>query len=527
MFVLGRYSIAIFSTAVVIWVRSLLNPWLNERCPFSLFYMSVLLTAWVAGSGPALLAIALGTLAAARFFIPPETSFWIEGVPELVQLVIYVIVNCIAVLLFNRVERQRRLAEERATENVRLGEDLQQADQRKDDFLALLAHELRNPLAPIHSGMALLEKNEDAPEVVRSVRKIVERHTRHLVRITDDLLEVSRFRRGHLEIVMQRIDLREPIRDAIEMIAGAYESKSQLFQSLIPETPVWVNGDHVRLTQLAANLLGNASKYTPESGRIRLVVESHDGTAMVAITDNGIGFSDHHAARIFEPFVQIDESRIREYEGLGVGLTISKRLVELHQGSLSGRSRGPGLGSCFTVTIPLLVQAVVESTDPTRLCDQLQQDVGSRAAPVAEALPKSLPEAASVSPCKLLVVDDNLDASKLLHDLFDCEGYEVQVAHDGMEAIDMAVKFRPTVIVMDIGLPGMDGYEVAKQMRRTSLLSNCKLIALTGWGSEQDRELAALAGFNLHLVKPTGFQALLHHVQTMQVEAGQTVESTV
>lgn len=511
---IGRYSIAVFSTAVAIWFRSLLHPWLNEECPFSLFYLSVLLTVWVAGSGPGVLAIVLGTVAAAHYFIPPEASLWINGVPERVQLVIYVIVNCVAVCLFDRAERQRRLAENRAAENVRLGADLQKADKRKDEFLALLAHELRNPLAPIRSSMALLEQKEDSPETVHRVREIVQRQTQHLIRITDDLLEVSRFCRGQVELLAHRIDLREPVSDAIEMIESAFDAKAQHFHSLIPDTPIWVKGDRVRLAQLTANLLGNASKYTPESGRIWLVLESHTDTATIAISDNGIGFSADHAVRIFDPFVQIDESRTREYGGLGVGLTISKRLVELHDGTLSAQSRGPGLGSCFTATLPLLMQ--------TTNGDEVENDSFEEHESANSDVGDERNDTKTMSPCKLLLVDDNRDASVILRELFESADYEVRLAHDGMEAINLAVNFRPAVIVMDIGLPGMDGYEVARQMRRSSQLTGSKLIALTGWGSAQDRQLAAQAGFDLHLVKPIAFPSLLMHVHNAQVAANRT-----
>ncbi|WP_146532611.1 ATP-binding response regulator [Rubripirellula reticaptiva] len=507
-FNIGRYSIAIFSTAIVIWFRSLLQPWLNEECPFSLFYLSVLLTAWVSGSGPAVLAIVLGTLSAAQFFIPPASSLLIEGVPELVQLTIYVIVNCVAVLLFDRAERQRRLAENRATENVRLGTDLQLADKRKDEFLALLAHELRNPLAPILSSMALLERSEGSTETVRRVREVVSRQTEHLIRITDDLLEVSRFCRGHIELLVEQLDLRDSIRDAVEMIEGAFAEKSQRFQSVIPDSPVWVDGDRVRLAQLTANLLGNASKYTPASGHVCLFVDQCNGFAHVTIKDSGIGLAAEYAERIFEPFVQVDTSRTREYGGLGVGLTIAKRLIELHHGNLSVESRGPGLGSTFTVQLPLhpnpLVETNLDTSDINRL-GTLDLNTGCSGIVSID------------QPNKLLLVDDNQDAAKMLRDLFESSGYQVELAADGVEAINQALRFRPSVIVMDIGLPGMDGYEAARQLRRSQHFTHVKLIALTGWGSKQDRELASQAGFDLHLVKPVAFDELLNFVRDLEM----------
>lgn len=541
---IGRYSIAVFSTAVVIWFRSMLQPWLNEECPFSLFYLSVLLTAWLAGSGPAVFAIVLGTFAAARFFISPTTNLFVDGVPELVQLTIYVIVNCVAVFLFDRAERQRRLAENRATENVRLGADLQHADRRKDEFLALLAHELRNPLAPIRTSMALLERNEDSPETVRRVREVISRQTQHLIRITDDLLEVSRFCRGHLELVMERIDLRESIRDAIEMIESSFLEKSQRFQFVVPELPLWVQGDRVRLTQLTANLLGNASKYTPSSGSIRVVVDQCDEHVLIAITDTGIGLAADQVDRIFEPFVQVDASRTREYGGLGLGLSIVKRLVDLHDGKLFAESRGPGLGSKFTVELPLDRSSQgLPNTAPDCQPDQAikAMDTAPSFQPVhfhgdeAETCEVSSP-ADSVflqpklipvqpdQPRKLLLVDDNLDASRMLCDLFESSGFQVAQAADGIEAINLAQRFRPSIIIMDIGLPGMDGYEVARRLRREPQFAKTSLLALTGWGSKHDRELAKQAGFDLHLVKPVAFADLLATIQNLPVDGGQMAD---
>ncbi|EMI17263.1 multi-sensor hybrid histidine kinase [Rhodopirellula maiorica SM1] len=505
-----RYGTAILSTGFVIWIRSLLQPWLNEECPFSLFYLSVLLTVWIAGTGPAVFAIGLGTLAAAHFFIPPSSSLLIDDVPDLVQLIIYVFVNCVAIMLFNRAERQRDLAEKRSLENERLSDDLRKADLRKDEFLALLAHELRNPLAPIRTSLALLERNEGSPDVVRRMREIIHRQTIHLIRITDDLLDVSRFCRGKVELQIQRIDLRLAIADAIEMVENAFVSKSQRFQSLIPDDPIWVDGDRVRLAQLLANLLGNASKYTPEAGRITLNLELIDELASIMVSDNGIGFAPLQAERIFEPFVQIDASRTREYGGLGVGLTIANRLVALHGGTLSATSRGPGMGSCFTVT---LSAAASEASRSNSRHDDF-------AAPAWQT-PCQSKSSVTTGGKSLLLVEDNKDASELLAELFRAEGFQVNQAYDGVEAIQKATQSHPDVIIMDIGLPSMDGYETARRIRRSRTITGIKMIALTGWGGPTDRDLAIKAGFDLHLIKPIAFQTLLDHVEALVRHASQ------
>ncbi len=500
-----RYGTAILSTGVVIWVRSLLQPWLNEECPFSLFYLSALLTVWIAGTGPAIFAVGLGTVAAAHFFIPPSSSLLIDDVPDLVQLIIYVFVNCVAIMLFNRAERQRDLAENRSLENERLSDDLRKADLRKDEFLALLAHELRNPLAPIRTSLALLERNESSPDVVRRMREIIHRQTIHLIRITDDLLDVSRFCRGKVELQVRRIDLRLAIADAIEMVESSLESKSQRFQSLIPDEPIWVDGDRVRLAQLLANLLGNASKYTPEAGRITLNLEPIDDLVSIMVSDNGIGFAPVQADRIFEPFVQIDASRTREYGGLGVGLTIVNRLVALHGGTLSATSRGPGMGSCFTVTLPAATTML--PSDASLFADDFA-DNASRTSCKSET-------SVTTKGKSLLLVEDNKDASALLAELFESEGFQVYQAYDGVEAIQKATQAHPDVIIMDIGLPGMDGYETARRIRRSRTIAGIKMIALTGWGGPTDRDLAIQAGFDLHLIKPIAFQTLHDRAQAM------------
>ena len=499
-----RYGTAVLSTLVALWARSVLDPWLQEDCPFSLFYLSVLLTAWIAGTGPAVLAIVLGTFSAAHFFIAPANSIYIDNLPEMIQLGIYVIVNCVATLLFNRLERQRQLAEKRSAENEHLSHSLREADERKDEFLALLAHELRNPLAPIRSSLALLDRKGDRSDVILKTKEVIRRQTNHLVRITDDLLDVSRFCRGKVELQVEQLDLREPIDDAIEMTEGLMNAKSHRFQLLFPERPVWIRGDRVRLAQLIANLLSNAAKYTPSGGRITLQIEAIGPEVTISVTDNGIGFAPSEAERILQPFMQIDTSRTREYGGLGVGLTIVDRLVALHAGRLTAHSRGPGLGSCFTVTLPRAVASEVETAD-TLDAGEVGQTFGCESNP-----PGALD--AATGDRRILIVEDNVDASALLGELLESEGCSVRLARDGVEALQETSRSAFDLIILDIGLPGMDGYEIARRIRRLELNPQPRLIALTGWGGSVNRELAAQAGFDVHLVKPIVFQELLEQV---------------
>lgn len=497
-----RYATAMLTTTFAIWGRNQLHPWLGDECPFSLFYLSVLATAWLAGSGPALCAIALGTLSAAHFYIEPASSLYIDRLADLIQLSIYVFVNVVAAMLFNKLERQRRLAEKRSAENERLSQSLRETDERKDEFLALLAHELRNPLAPIRTSATLLDSKFDCGEDVRRIGNIIRRQSDNLVRITDDLLDVSRFSRGRVELKLERLDLVAPILEAVEMTEDLMRSKSHRFHFFVPDDPIRVRGDKVRLAQLTSNLLTNAAKYTPDHGRIALHVECIDNAAVISVTDNGIGYSQADEQKILEPFVQIDTSRTRDYGGLGVGLTIVSRLVTLHGGTLSCHSRGPGLGSRFSVSLPLAMPTSPSSDVP----DSSGIEYSNRTTPGAHLETEEKLN-------KILVVDDNLDAANLLCELLESEGFTTDKAIDGIEALDKAISILPDVILLDIGLPGMDGYEVARCIRRSKIICGTRIIALTGWGGARDRQLALKAGIDSHLVKPIVFDDLLAHLR--------------
>jgi len=491
-----RYSAAIASTACAVCGRILLQSVLEDECPFTLFYLSVLLTAWIAGTGPAILAIALGTLSAAHFFVSPASSLKIDDPDDLLQLLMYIFVNGVAIVLFHRIERQRRIAERKSAENETLTRSLKEADERKDEFLALLAHELRNPLAPIRSSLELLDRNPMSADVLPRVRDVIRRQTNHLVRLTDDLLDVARFCRGQTDLQICRMDVRTAVEDGVEMTASMFSEKGHRFQLLLPDEPVWVKGDRVRIAQLTANLLGNASKYTPSGGRVSLQMEQIEDSVFIIISDNGVGFSACEAERILEPFVQIDASRTREYGGLGLGLTIVKRLVELHGGRLRVESRGPGMGSCFTVELKTVAPV-------PEIC---------RTGNAGNAEPDEQ-RFESTESRRVLIVEDSSDSGEILCELLESEGFSTRLAEDGLTALQEFSDFSPDVVVLDIGLPGMDGYEVARRIRRLGSGSGTSLIALTGWGGSADRELSAQAGFDEHLVKPVIFGELLRSIE--------------
>ncbi len=516
---LRSYVFAVVTTCAAALIRTMLQPQLNDECPFSLFYLSVLLTAWFGGTGPALVSLLLGMIAAVHFFIPPEGSLAIAQPSHILSLTIYAGVNLVAMTLFSLVASQRRLAEERASENVLLSESLREADQRKDEFLALLAHELRNPLAPIRNGLSLLARTNYAPEVVENICPVFDRQLSHLVRLVDDLLDVPRFLRGKMRLQVERLDLREVVAVAVEMTTDLIESKSLEFLQHLPTTPVWMQGDVVRLTQLTGNLLSNAAKYTPNQGRIMLQLDQLEDQVRLIVKDNGVGFPASEGERILEPFAQVDTSITREYGGLGIGLAIVKQIAELHHGTIEAKSRGPGLGSCFTVTF-----RVAAPPTPTGNVDQSSDYnhgmSGSGRTGIAEKLGTDSVSTESLDTAgikEILIVEDNRDANLMLKDLLQYEGFVVRSAFDGMSGLKLADERVPDAVILDLGLPGMDGYEVAELMRRRCQRSRTLIIALSGWGSCGHREKSAEVGFDLHLVKPVDFDELLAVLQCKQL----------
>ncbi|HEX4614140.1 MAG TPA: PAS domain S-box protein [Urbifossiella sp.] len=403
--------------------------------------------------------------------------------------------NPLGVLTFATAESSRRYSESDlelamdlanraavAVENTQLYQALRDADRRKDEFLATLAHELRNPLAPIRNALQILKMPRvDAAMVGRS-RDMMERQVEHLVRLVDDLLDVSRVMRGKIELRRERVELATVIARAVETAQPLVDAQGHQLTVRLPTESLPIDADPVRLAQVVGNLLTNAAKYTEPHGRIWLTAEREGGGAVLRVRDTGIGIAPHMLPRIFELFVQVDHASTKAQGGLGIGLTLVKNLVEMHNGTVEARSEGLGRGSEFVVRLPLVAQAV----DP---------DHGPEARAQADPLP-------SRSGNRLLVVDDNQDAADSLAMLLRLQGHEVRVAYSGMAALEMTKTYTPDVVFMDIGMPGMDGYEAARRIREQPGLGKVVLAALTGWGQKEDRRRTAEAGFNHHLVKP-------------------------
>lgn len=371
------------------------------------------------------------------------------------------------------------------TQRKQIEEALRLADQRKDEFLAVLAHELRNPLAPIRNSLHILRLTTRNNPTADRVSEMMERQVNHMVRLVDDLLEVSRISRGKIELRKERIELSAILRNAVETSQPLIEERGHQLSISIPPEPLTMQGDSVRLAQVFANLLNNAAKYTDPGGQIELNVRRNGSEVIVSVRDNGIGIEPEMVHRVFELFTQINLQTPQPQGGLGIGLHLAKSLVELHGGSIEATSDGTNQGSEFIVRLTLDRGPLPEK--PLR---------GNRRRISAKP------------PRRVLVVDDNRDAAESLGMLLELLGAEVQLVYSGRDALAAVETFHPAVVLMDIGMPDMNGHEVARRIRAQPELDDVTLIALTGWGQDGDRESSKHAGFDYHLIKPADFSAL-------------------
>ncbi len=389
---------------------------------------------------------------------------------------------------YERELRNARKAAEEALE-ARRGAELQlqavnaalsAADRRKDEFLATLSHELRNPLAPLRSALEVMRHTPVAEGPHARLLSVFDRQLHHLTHLVDDLMEVSRITQDKMELRRETLDLAALARAAVCDTAGLMEHARHRLEVALPPHPVTLDADPTRINQVVVNLLTNAAKYTPDGGRIALTLVEEDGMAVLAVRDNGIGLPRHALATVFDMFSQLEPALERSRGGLGIGLALVRGIVELHGGSIGADSEGEGQGSCFTVRLPL-----------------------ARAAAAVEPAPAPAP-----APARILVVDDNADAAEMLLMALELFGCEVRAAHSASAALAMAREFAPEVALLDIGLPDLNGYELARRLRATEAGQNMRLIAATGWGQEKDRQRAFDAGFDHHLTKPIDFERL-------------------
>lgn len=382
------------------------------------------------------------------------------------------------------------------SEIKRMEDALREADRRKDEFLATLAHELRNPLAPIANSLQILKIPHLDSAAAHHTRDIIERQVNHLVRLVDDLLDVSRVMRGRVELRKEPVELAIVVARAVETVQPLVDAQKHRLEISMPEEPLVVYGDPVRLIQVIANLLSNAAKYTEPNGTISVVGQERDAQAVLHVRDTGIGIASEVLPHVFDLFVQAEHAANRAQGGLGIGLTLAKNLLEMHDAHIEARSGGLGKGAEFTIRLPLM-----------------QETHRDDAARPRETL------APGTTGLRVLVVDDNKDAADSLALLLRLRGHDIRVAHDGTSALVVAQSHRPAVVFLDIGMPGMDGYEVVRRMRSMPEIQGTVIAALTGWGQQEDRARTAAAGFDHHLVKPVASDVLETLIDRIQIRS--------
>jgi signal transduction histidine kinase len=390
--------------------------------------------------------------------------------------------------LFEPIEPEELVANVKAL--LRLGRverELRDVDRRKDEFLAVLAHELRNPLAPIRNAVELLHHLDPCvPEKQANARQTIIRQTDHLVRLVDDLLDVSRISQGKITLREERIELKAIIDAAIETATPMIQRRQHTLRVELPEHEVWLTGDSVRLSQIICNLLLNGAKFTQPGGELAVVAKRLDDNILIKVQDNGIGIPADSMLSIFNLFAQVERASDRTLDGLGIGLALVKTLVELHGGTVTAVSSGLGQGSTFEIRLPIISS---DQAQPSQQAAASESDGGGRR--------------------RVLVVDDNVDAADIVCSLLELDGHNVQKSYNGAGAIESARDFQPEVVFLDIDLPDMSGLKVAAQLRKMPAMQCAVIVALTGFGQEKDRDSVLAAGFDHHLTKPVSFDTLV------------------
>ncbi len=488
---LVRYGAAVAAAAVACGLRLALAPFLGSRLAFVMFIAASLFAAWYGGIGPGVLASVIGgALAVWLFQHPtkpnPDLAFTLGGYA-------FVCLVCIGFVEWSRRNHERFARSEalsRMSLEISLAErkELEEAlrtrldelgivNRRKSEFLAALAHELRNPLAPVSNAIEVLERDPDEPTRARMLA-VLRHQAARLAHVVDDLIDVSRIEQGRVDLKMEAVDLAEPVRHAIAACESAFSVAHPSLSANLPVSPLWVRGDPDRLEQIVLNLLQNALKYTPSDGHVWISLFEGNDEAILRVRDDGFGIPTDLLERIFDLFAQAPQPLARTQGGLGIGLSLVRTLVERHGGKVSAASQGPGLGSEFVVRLSL-------SEPPER-----------------SETPAPGPAPHVVRPLRVLVIEDNADMRDSMRDLLHLWGHMSEGAADGLEGLAQVLLFKPDVALVDLGLPRMDGYEVARQIRGQEGGVRVLLIALSGYGQPADREAADAAGFDRHIVKP-------------------------
>jgi signal transduction histidine kinase/CheY-like chemotaxis protein len=470
-----RYGVAVAALIATICAGSVLGPESG-----ALFFFAIVVSAWFGGLGPGLLSVAALTLLLVA--IPLA-----EGKPipsaRYLGISLIALLGVVVTVLVEALHRFRRRAEQNA-------EALRQADRRKDDFLAMLAHELRNPLAAIACAVELQQGSAQSDDR-QWTDEVISRQSRHLARLIDDLLDVSRITRGKIQLRKEPVEINTIVQETVSTACPLIVERNHAVVVSLAATPVYVRADPVRVQQILVNLLNNAAKYTEAGGRIEVQVRHHRAEVTISVRDNGVGIAPDQLPRMFALFEQADRSLARSEGGLGIGLTLVRSLVELHGGTVSASSEGLGKGSTFTVCLPALSVAPVPS-------------------PSVE--PFTQPPRDGTRELRILVVDDNVDTARGLSLLLRRSGHEVEMRHNGPAALEAAAALHPQVVLLDIGLPVMNGFEVAERLRTEADRADLTIIAVSGYGKDQIDSEAATArasSFDFYLVKPIVYDELL------------------
>ena len=402
------------------------------------------------------------------------------------------------------LEAANRSLQTEVAERARVELALKEADRHKDEFLAMLAHELRNPLAPIHNAVQLMHRQSFTDPQLTWSRDVIGRQLAHLTRLVDDLLDVSRITRGKINLSKEVIELETLLTRTVETVQPLIEERGHKLTVEVPKGILAVLGDPTRLVQAVGNVLGNAAKYTERGGHITLTAAESGSEVVIRVRDNGIGIPAELMPMIFNLFTQLDRTSGLPQSGLGIGLALVQRLVEMHGGSVSARSEGLGKGSEFLIRLPLFIRETVESGQPIQQLSALEQSMTNAEGPARTQR-------------RILVADDNNDALESLATLLQLSGHEVYTAPNGAMALESAEQHRPEVALLDIGMPKLDGYEVARRIRAQPWGQRITLVALTGWGQDSDRRRSQEAGFDSHLVKPLDLDKLTELLAALPV----------
>lgn len=485
--------------AMLTWVRFTLNDVLGGGLPFLLYVLGVMWASWVGGWLPGIVITLVGAVLADYFFLGAPGQLWPMASTDVGRTVVFLVVGFMVSAFSEALHRSRERVEERTRElqlemRERRARERERAEmqERKDQFLAILAHELRNPLAPIVNAAALLHARESGDAIVERAAHVIDRHARQMVHLIDDLLDAARLERGTFELRLECVDMASIVQAAIEHCRPAMLERRQRHTIDMPSSSVRIRADQLRLTQVLTNLLNNASTYTPEGGHIETVVRLEGDTLHLEVRDNGQGMVSEDTERIFQMFERGSDTG--SSRGLGIGLALVRQIVALHGGRVWATSEGPGRGSIFSVQIPGVVSAAE--------VPQAESD-----APVAiEAM----------RPFNILVVDDNPDLVETLVAVLQMLGHQVASARNGEDALAYMESATPDLVLMDVGMPGMSGYDVARRLSGEPWRSRLTLVAMTGWGRDEDRQRALESGFDMHVVKPLDLEHLRALLDSLQ-----------